>query len=501
MTKTKQKAVIYCRVSTKKQNKNGSGLESQEYRCREYAKEKGYDVVAVFPDDVSGGGDFMNRPGMVALLAFLDAQPSESFAVIFDDLKRYARDTEFHLKLRREMTARRAKRECLNFNFEDSPEGRFIETIMAAQGELEREQNGRQVLQKMKARVEQGFWVFRSPIGYEYVKDKRGGKVLVPAEPLASIVKEGLEGFACGRFASQSELMRFFESQPEFPKDLPDGRLRLFTITRLLNKAVYAGYVEAPNWKISRRKGNHNGLITYGTFDKIQRRLNETAYAPARKDISADFPLRGFVACNDCGHPYTSGWSKSKTGQKHAYYRCGYRPCSSYGKSTRRDVLEQDVTNLVRNLQPSRHVIGLARAMLEHAWNIRLSRVDSMKADLKCQLVDLDGKINRLVDRIADTDLQRVSQAYENRISEMEKSKLLLVEKLENGVGSKHTFTQMFELAIAFLSNPWKLWETGNLALRRTVLKLAFPTPIQHCRDIGCFEPKLFLCIQSNSRK
>jgi DNA invertase Pin-like site-specific DNA recombinase len=116
-----QRAVIYCRVSSKKQASDGAGLESQEHRCREFAAERGYIVDAVFPDDVSGGGDFMNRPGMVALLAYLDAmkkeRPGESYVVIFDDLKRYARDTEFHLKLRRVMAARGARRECLNFNF------------------------------------------------------------------------------------------------------------------------------------------------------------------------------------------------------------------------------------------------------------------------------------------------------------------------------------------------------------------------------------------------
>ena len=143
-----QKAVIYCRVSSKKQAGEGSGLDSQEHRCREYASSQGYEIVGVFPDDVSGGGDFIKRPGMLALLAYLDAFPSESFVVIFDDLKRYARDTEFHLKLSREMQTRNAVRECLNFKFEDSPEGKFIETIMAAQGELEREQNGRQVVKK-----------------------------------------------------------------------------------------------------------------------------------------------------------------------------------------------------------------------------------------------------------------------------------------------------------------------------------------------------------------
>ena len=43
-----QKAVIYCRVSGKKQKAEGSGLDSQEHRCRQYAEAKGYSVEAVF---------------------------------------------------------------------------------------------------------------------------------------------------------------------------------------------------------------------------------------------------------------------------------------------------------------------------------------------------------------------------------------------------------------------------------------------------------------------
>lgn len=141
---------------------HGHGLESQESRCRAYANQNGLEVAAVFPDDVSGGGDFMKRPGMVALLSFLDTQ----FVVIFDDLKRFARDTEFHIELRRAFRMRNAHVECLNFKFEDTPEGRFIETIIAAQGALEREQNGRQVRQKMEERLKRGYWVFQAPLGY-----------------------------------------------------------------------------------------------------------------------------------------------------------------------------------------------------------------------------------------------------------------------------------------------------------------------------------------------
>src|SRR3989338_82044 len=128
------RALIYCRVSSDRQATEGHGLDGQEQRCREYASRQGYVVEKVFRDSFSGGGDFMNRPAMSQLIEYLDKNPSIRFAVIFDDLKRFARDTQFHIKLRMALKVRDAKPECLNFNFEDTAEGEFVETIFAAQG-------------------------------------------------------------------------------------------------------------------------------------------------------------------------------------------------------------------------------------------------------------------------------------------------------------------------------------------------------------------------------
>ena len=149
-----QKALIYCRVSSDRQATEGHGLDSQEHRCRDYASSRAYEVEKIFRDSFTGKGDFMLRPAMKALLYHVDTHPHINYVVIFDDLKRFARDTEFHIKLRAAMKMRNIQPECLNYTFEDTPEGRFAETIFAAQGQLEREQNRRQVIQKQKARLE-----------------------------------------------------------------------------------------------------------------------------------------------------------------------------------------------------------------------------------------------------------------------------------------------------------------------------------------------------------
>ncbi len=185
--------------------------------------------------------------------------------------------------------------------------------MIAAQGELEREQNRRQVVQKMKSRVESGFWVFRSPTGLRYASAPSGGGKVLVDEPVASTVRQALEGFASGRFMSQAEVQRFLERDPLFPKDGRDGTLRPMTVTRRLKKPVYAGYVEAPAWGISLRKGQHEGLISFETYQQIQDNLEGRRRGGPQGLSNEYFPLRGFVQCACCGNAMTAAWSKVAT--------------------------------------------------------------------------------------------------------------------------------------------------------------------------------------------
>ncbi|MBL1419271.1 MAG: recombinase family protein [Alphaproteobacteria bacterium] len=486
-------ALIYCRVSSRKQATEGGGLESQEQRCREYAELHGYNVVAVFPDDVSGGGDFINRAGMVALLAFLDAQEDKQYTVIFDDLKRFARDTEFHIKLRREFALRKATIKCLNFNFDDTPEGKFIETIFAAHGELERQQNGRQVTQKMKARAKQGFCVFRAVVGYKYIKSKHGGKILVRDEPLASAVQEALESFASGRFESQAEVKRFLEGQPSFPKDTKTGEITYQRIGKMLTQPLYAGYIEVPNWGISLREAKHDGLIDFETFEKIQNRINSDARIPARADISEDFPLRGFIACNDCGNALTACWSKSQTGKRYPYYLCATKRCVSNRKSIPRQKLENEFAALISSLQPSNDLFKVVKSMFNLAWTQRLTQAKAHQEGFKQQALVVDEQINDLLEKIVNISNLSVIKSFEKRIVNLERQKLLLAEKGKKTTPTKATFDELFELAFTLLANPKKIWDDGQLAMKRNLLKLVFLDRLSYCRKTGLRTPNLSL--------
>ncbi|MEM9698871.1 MAG: recombinase family protein [Pseudomonadota bacterium] len=491
MSQPRPKALIYARVSDIKQAIVGDGLNSQETRCREHADRKGYDVIAVFPDTISGGGDFMKRPGMVSLLAFMDDHPDEKFVIIFYDLKRFARDRDFHFRLRDAFRARQATLECLNYQFDESPEGEFMETIFAAHGQLERKQNARQTAQKTEARMKNGYWVHDAPIGYVYRTVRGRGKMLFPDEPLASIVREAFEGYATGRFRSQAEVTRFCGSFPEFPRN-GKGTVVQERISKMLNKPIYTGHICSDHYGIQWLKGQHEALISLETFEKVQERRRGATYAPKRANIGDDFALRGAVVCGCCDAPLRSSWSTGNT-KKYAYYLCQTKGCEAYGKSIPRDELEAQVGEIVKTLQPTQGLMAMARAMFRHIWEARRAQAKDILAVGKREILRLEKEIEGVLDRIMAASNDTIIHRYESKVENLEKQKALLAEKLANQIEPKGAFDEKLELACKFLSSPWKLWETGNVHARRLVLKLAFAAPIRYHRNEGARTPDLAL--------
>jgi len=259
--------------------------------------------------------------------------------------------------------------------------------------------------------------------------------------------------------------MRYFESQPAFPKDLPDGKIRQQRVVDLLKQPLYAGYLEAPKWGIEFHKAQHEALISLESYQKVQARLKAGAIAPARKNISADFPLRNYVLCGDCEKPLTANWSKSKTGKKHPYYLCFTKQCRSYRKSIRRAQIEDDFEKVLLAMQPSEDLFKLTKAMIKNAWQQRLGQLSEVNARLKLDLTKIEKQSSQLLERIVEADNADVIKAYENKIGELGKQKLLIAEKLSNKGQTRHTFDEMFELAMCFLGSPHKIWASRHIHL------------------------------------
>jgi site-specific DNA recombinase len=474
-------AVIYCRVSDPKQKTQGDGLNSQETRCREYARYKGYTVVHVFKDDISGAG--LNRPALKEMLVFLRTHRRTPHVVVIDDISRLARGIQTHHQLRGAIAAAGGILESPSIEFGADSDSILVENLLASVSQHQREKNGEQVKNRMRARIMNGYWVFQAPIGYRFQQVAGHNKLLVRNEPLASIVQEALEGYACGRFELQAEVQRFLEAQPLFRRDAK-GRVHSQRVYEMLRQAVYAGYVHAPDWNVPLRKGHHQALISYETFQKIQDRLAGITKAPARKDLHQDFPLRGFVSCADCDNPLTAGWTRGRSAL-YPYYYCFAKGCPGHGKAIRRDLIEGEFEALLHRLQPTENLFRAARAMFEELWDRRIANGEQRRSALQSELKLVCKQVEQFLDRIADADMPSVIAAYENRIRDLESRRLLLEEKVATEGRPLRSFNDTLRTAFEFLGNPWKLWASGRFEDKRAVLRLAFAERLIYRRGSG----------------
>lgn len=86
----RKQAAIYVRVSTDDQAERGYSLPSQVEACQMFAKQKGFDVTAVYQDDVSGAKPISTRPQGEQLQAAIYTEQVR--AVIVYCIDRLSRD-------------------------------------------------------------------------------------------------------------------------------------------------------------------------------------------------------------------------------------------------------------------------------------------------------------------------------------------------------------------------------------------------------------------------
>ncbi|MEM9319646.1 MAG: hypothetical protein AAGA70_11660 [Pseudomonadota bacterium] len=137
--------------------------------------------------------------------------------------------------------------------------------MIAAQGQPERKQNRRKVKQKMNVRTDMGFWCRLPPVGHKFEKTKNLGKVLVRDEPVASMVQEALEAYPNGRFQTQAEVERLLNDDPRFTRG-KSGRVGPERVSQLLQKPIYAGYINSEAYDLSWHKMQHEPPISLATY-------------------------------------------------------------------------------------------------------------------------------------------------------------------------------------------------------------------------------------------
>jgi site-specific DNA recombinase len=177
------KAIVYTRVSTEDQAKNGASLENQMERIRQYCAYRSFEIKAEITDAGISGGVNHKRPGFIEVLDRVEN--GEADVVVLYSLERLSRDMLTMLALERLLEEHEVQLHTVEGQIDtSSPDGFMNFAMKAFLGEMERRQVKYRTKKAMEHKKAQGRVVGAVPYGYQ-----RQGDDLIPDLQEQAVVK------------------------------------------------------------------------------------------------------------------------------------------------------------------------------------------------------------------------------------------------------------------------------------------------------------------------
>ena len=309
MTRTgaSPEAVLYARVSSKDQEREGFSIPAQVKLLRQYARDQGLTIVREFVDVETAKQ--AGRTGFGNMLALIKAQPSCATILVekTDRLYRNIRDwiTVDDLDLSVHFV-----KENVVVSKDSRSSEKFMHGIKVLMAKNYVDNLSEEVKKGMREKAEQGHWPSVAPIGY--VNDLKTHRIDV--DPVrAPLIAELFERYASGRYSTSALAAHGHAIGLSHARS--GRRMMKGEIHRILQNPIYCGEFI---WLGKRYHGSHQPLITREIFDQVQAVLHRKPRARYPKQQHA---FMGLLTCARCGCSMTAEKKKGK----YVYYRCtGY---------------------------------------------------------------------------------------------------------------------------------------------------------------------------------
>lgn len=316
---------LRCAVYTRKSTEDGleqefNSLDAQREACEAYIlsqRHEGWSLLTTHYDDGGFSGGNMERPGLRALLADVDAGLVDVIVVYKVD--RLTRNLADFAKIVERLDAKQASFVSVTQAFNTTTSmGRLTLNVLLSFAQFEREVTGERIRDKIAASKKKGLWMGGPvPLGYQVVERK-----LVPvpeeAERVRTIMRRYITSTSANQLIAQLEaegIRTKIQQRTSGPHrgGIPFKRGSLF---HLLANPIYRGKI-VHKGKVY--DGEHQAIIDDALWDAVQARLQQKA--PPRKRKSNDpqeAMLRGLLT-DPKGRPMVPTYT-NKGMRRYAYY-------------------------------------------------------------------------------------------------------------------------------------------------------------------------------------
>ncbi len=407
-------ADLYIRVSTDEQADRGYSQRNQEEVLRKYCDINSIAIRDVIYEDHSA--KTFNRPQWMKLLLNLKKNKNKTDLILFTKWDRFSRNAgdayQMISILRKLGVEPQAMEQPLDLTI---PENKMMLAFYLAAPEVENDRRALNTFHGMRRAKKEGRYMGIAPYGYANKSKEDGKKYICLVEPAASIMRWAFEEISKGIFSTEQIFLMAKKRGYKRSKS---------NFWLLIRNPVYCGKIFVPKYRDEESRfvySQHEALISEDLFYNVQDILDGRSRTYRLKiQTLAEFPLRGFINCPQCGKKLSG--SKCKGRSKYYYYyhcenKCKYRINSDFAN----DLFIQDL----KKYEPISEIKKLYTAILVETHRDLTDNAIEKKRRILEQIKDYENRLSNARDllstmQIESSDYKMMKDDYGNKIRKLE---------------------------------------------------------------------------------
>lgn len=377
--------VIYARVSSKEQEREGFSIPAQLELLEKYAQKQNFNISEKFVDIETAKKS--GRTNFVKMLSFLKKHKDVK-TVLVEKTDRLYRNLPDYVTIDGLNLDLHFVKEGVILNDNSHSSEKFMHLIKVGMAKQYIDNLSEEVRKGIAEKCKEGLYPAKAPVGYKNVTSETGKKIIVPDPISAPYIKKCYELYLSGMYSFKS-LAKKLSEDGFLINGKPCKKCNVEVI--LANPIYYGDFIH----KGVKYKGKHEPIIPYELWVAVQEKKHLSG---SPRVIVHNFPYTNLIKCAKCGCYMTAEIKKGK----YIYYHCtGNKGGNCKRSYLRQEVIEQAIAEILQQLYISEddivRVKDTVKDLLRKTEQYDETKIDTLNATIK----RLKSRLNKLyIDRI-----------------------------------------------------------------------------------------------------
>ncbi len=463
----KIEAVLYARVSSKEQEKEGFSIPAQIDLLNKYARKKNIKIIKEFVEAESAKE--AGRTKFNEMIKYIKKNKNIS-AILVEKTDRLYRNSEDPIYIFSLGIDIHFVKENKILNKTSNSNDLFIHDINIALARRFINNLSEETKKGVQRKIEEGYFNAKPPYGYKKI-DKKISVIDINA---ANFVKRAFELYAKADISLKNLRKILYEEGYIYRTNYP--KISVGQLEAMLKNEEYMGFIRH-HGKLY--EGKHQPIISNRLFNQVQLAFKKDNKPKTQKDRI--FLYSGLIKCEECGRAITSEIKRNKF----IYYHCtgNYGKCKNKKNYVREEIIDEQIKQGLEKVVIDDSLSDYLNKILEESYK-DLNIITKEKHNyIKKEISQIKTRQDKLLGLYIDGDINKEiwnekNKQYTEQIIELEK-------QISSYKGSNFDYINKGKNIIELAKCAYRLYHKQNTEEKRKMLKILFSNTTLNGRNLS----------------